>query len=207
MPKKRSEAWKNLERSVALSARDAGFKKAFRVCRGDDIGISAVDVILPEIPFVKIDTKYRGNSFNHHSLFYESEKKYCDKNQDFMALPTKGGRERGSLVTVRLEVLLELLAHKYLPKDRPIDTVGCPKCNSVCDTKPIGLNLTECLCGSCGVTFFMGTKDIPEKLPEAPAEDTEVIEYPLEVLLRDPEHKELTQVKPKAKRRTKTAHE
>lgn len=205
---KRSQAWKDFERSIALEAREAGFGKAFRVCRGDDIGVSAVDVILPEVPFVKIDTKYRGNSFYHHELFFEAEKKYCNKKEDFMLLPTKGGHERSSLISLRTEVFFKLLAEKYLPKDRPLDAVGCPRCSGICRPTTIGLGLSECTCLECGIVFFMAQRDVPLGALQALNFDTQkpvdIEQHPLEILANDPVYKDIAITKaPQHKKRVK----
>lgn len=185
---KRSEAWKNLERSVALDARAVGFVRAFRVCRGDDIGISAVDVIIPEIPFVKIDSKYRRDSFYHHSLFFEAESKYVERNGDFMVLPTKGGRERGSLSTLRTEVLMDLLADKFIAKNKPANALGCPKCSGLAKPQKIGLDLSECTCQTCGLIYFLRAQDVPpgaEQALKSGRVEPDYTEHPLEILASD----------------------
>ena len=188
--RRRSDAWKNFERNIALEARKVGFLKAFRVCRGDDIGVSAVDVIIPEIPFVKVDTKYRVDGWSHHSIFSESEKKYCQSKGDFMILPTKAGGDHYSLSTIRTSVLMELLSYKYINKQRPPEAMGCPKCSGIAKPAKIGLHLSECTCISCHLTFFVRTEDVPPgaenpSLFEPYSATIDQQDHPLEILVSD----------------------
>lgn len=98
---KRSGAWKNLERE---SARMLGGN---RVTRGADFSVSDVDVKIPELPFLKVDAKYR-KSHAHHSLLEEVRKKYCNAG-DIPVLITKHHRQRGANVTIPLELFAVLL--------------------------------------------------------------------------------------------------
>lgn len=194
---KRSDAWKDLERAVAQAARDAGFIKAYRILRGDDIGISDVDVCVPEAPHVMIDCKYKVDGWSHHTIFDECEEKYITEPGQFLALPTKSGGQDGSLTTIRTEVFFQLLAQACLRQDKNADEVGCPRCPGKTTITPAGVGLVLCKCNNCTLEFQMRESDLPvtkssqtkfkpkngaEKptaltvtIPEVPAE-----EYPLE---------------------------
>lgn len=88
-----SQAWKNLERSVA---KELGGK---RKLRGADFSESDTDVEVKQLPFLKIDAKYRKNH-SHHSLLQEIEDKYCKEDVDVPVLVTKHHKQRGSYTTV-----------------------------------------------------------------------------------------------------------
>jgi hypothetical protein len=211
MAKKRSSAWKDFERTVALAARAAGFSRAYRVLRGDDIGISATDVILPELPFVRIDSKYRKDSFYHHALFKEAESKYCQRSEDFLILPTKGGNERGSLSTVRTEVLFKLLAQAFLTsQERPVGALGCPFCKGLAIPKNIGLGLAECTCTSCSASYFVKASDVPATAEDvalgasSPSVNSDFEEdHPLEICVSDEAYSTTFQQIPKRRGRKK----
>lgn len=158
---KKSDAWKNHERKTASVFKSVGFSKAFRVLRGDDIGVSDIDVRIPEVPTALVDCKYRQDGWAHHTLFLECEKKYCAKPEDFLVLPTKSGNENGALATVRLEVLADLMAAKFLSKERPLDTLGCPRCSSVVKVNKISLDLAECTCETCSLAFILKQEEVP----------------------------------------------
>lgn len=191
MSKKRSQAWKDLERSVAVAARDVGFVRAFRVLRGDDIGISDTDVKIPEVPQAMIDCKYTERGWSHHAKFFECEKRYIVKGAGtFLILPTKGKGERGSLSTVRTEVLMDLLAKVYRKADRPADAIGCPMCPGLSIPKAFQMGLTQAVCQTCQFAFLMATTDVPAGALAAGCESgllpAEAGEFPLEVEVEAP---------------------
>ncbi len=160
-----SDAWKNFERAVAELFQKFGFTKAFRVSRGDDIGVSDTDVKVPDCPGIQVDAKYRKGGWAHHTIFFECEEKYVGDDPDkFLILPTKGGGERGALVTLRLEKLLELLAKVYLGS---VGTPGlkCPHCGSPVESKSNALGLALCSCPNCRKEFFIPETDVPKVIP------------------------------------------
>lgn len=92
-PRRRSQAWKDLERAVAKAVNGD------RVSRGGDFSKSAVDVEVADLPFLKIDAKYR-KSHAHHSLIDEVAEKYCKKDVDVPILVTKSHGQEGANVTM-----------------------------------------------------------------------------------------------------------
>ena len=102
-----SEAWKGHERQFTELLVNAGFA-AHRVSRGDDLGVSDVDIIVDDIPTMKVDCKYRAGGWAHHAEVDEAEAKYCTGEGDFLVLPTKGGLEAGSLVSLRSQVFVQI---------------------------------------------------------------------------------------------------
>jgi hypothetical protein len=101
MPKRQSQAWKNLERETA------GALGGTRVTRGANFAISDVDVILPDLPQHKIDAKYRvKHSF--HKFLEEIVEKYCEKG-DIPVLVTKSHNQVGAVVSVYLSDFAVLL--------------------------------------------------------------------------------------------------
>jgi hypothetical protein len=165
---KKSDAWKYHEKKTAQVFNSVGFSKAYRVLRGDDIGVSDIDVRIPEVPTALVDCKYRQDGWSHHTIFAECEKKYCANPEDFLVLPTKAGNETGALATVRLEVLADLMASKFLSKERPTDTLGCPRCSSIVKVSLISLNLAECVCEICSLAFIIKQEEIPNSSEDAP---------------------------------------
>jgi hypothetical protein len=99
---RRSQAWKALEREAAeaLGGR--------RVMRGADFSVSDVDVIVDDMPHLKIDAKYRVRH-SHHTLIDDIVKKYCKTGEHEPVLVTKSHRQNGSYVTIRLSFLSYLL--------------------------------------------------------------------------------------------------
>lgn len=98
---RRSQAWKNLERETAEVLGGV------RVLRGDDFSKSDVDVRLDDIPYLKIDCKYRV-SHSHHTLMEEIREKYCDI-PDIPVLVTKHHNQKGAYVTIPLDYFGRLL--------------------------------------------------------------------------------------------------
>lgn len=99
---KQSQAWKNAERSVAKLLRGK------RVLRGADFSVEDVDVIVPDFPELRIDSKYR-QRHAHHTFVDEIVRKYCSKAGDEPVLVTKHARQKSAYVTVRLELFATLL--------------------------------------------------------------------------------------------------
>lgn len=98
---KQSQAWKNLERTVA---KELGGK---RVLRGSDFSVEDVDVELADFPHLRIDCKYR-KSHAHHSLLAEIEEKYCSDGQ-IPVLVTKHHNQAGANVTIGLNFFKTLI--------------------------------------------------------------------------------------------------
>lgn len=163
---KKSDAWKNHERKTAQAFQTVGFSQAHRVLRGDDIGVSDIDVRIPEVPVAMVDCKYRQDGWAHHSIFMDCEKKYCTKPEEFLVLPTKSGNETGALATVRLEVLASLMAAKFLSAERPTHTLGCPRCPGTVNVNTISLGLVECICGNCSLTYLLRSEEVPQQPSE-----------------------------------------
>lgn len=160
---KKSDAWKYHERKTAQVFQSVGFSQAHRVLRGDDIGISDIDVRIPEVPIAMVDCKYRQDGWAHHSLFLECEKKYCSKPEEFLVLPTKSGNETGALATVRLEVLASLMASKFLNSERPHNLLGCPRCPGTVSINNISLGLVECICTNCSLSYLLQHQEVPQE--------------------------------------------
>jgi hypothetical protein len=99
---KQSQAWKNLERQVAKAL---GGK---RVLRGANFSVEDVDVKLEDIPFIRIDAKYR-KKHAHHTLMAEIKTKYCQEDGQIPVLVTKHHNQDGAYVTVDLEFFAILL--------------------------------------------------------------------------------------------------
>ncbi len=91
-----SQAWKQLERDIAEAL---GGK---RVLRGADFSESAVDVVIPDFPNIKIDAKYRSSPWKHHGPLKECRNKYCVTDVDVALVVTKTGREHGAVVCMSL---------------------------------------------------------------------------------------------------------
>lgn len=101
MPKQ-SQRWKQLERDTAeaLGGR--------RVVRGGDFSVSDVDVIVEDLPHLKVDCKAYAK-FAHHTLVDEIRERYCKAESDEPVLVTKGSRQTGANVTISLAHFSELL--------------------------------------------------------------------------------------------------
>lgn len=98
---RRSQAWKDLERETAAALRGK------RIYRGADFSVSDTDVLVPDIPELKVDCKYK-QAHSHHSLMAEIREKYCG-DQGVPVLVTKSKRQHGACVTVPLEFFAVLL--------------------------------------------------------------------------------------------------
>ena len=95
-------AWKAHERdsAAALGGR--------RVSRADNWGRSDTDLKIKDFPHWQIDCKYR-QSFLHHSLLDEIERKYCKEPGQVPVLITKQAHEQSGIVSLRRDDLGKLL--------------------------------------------------------------------------------------------------
>lgn len=92
--KRRSQAWKALEREAASLTRGR------RVYRGADFSVKDVDVIVDDLPFLQVDAKYR-TRHAHHRFMQGIEEKYLKHIDDEPVLFTKTHKQRGCYVTIR----------------------------------------------------------------------------------------------------------
>lgn len=102
MGKRQSQAWKNLERQVAKAF------KGRRISRGDNFARTDVDVVVPDLPELRIDAKYR-TRHGHHTFMKELEQKYVTEEGQEPVLVTKTHNQTSAYVTVRLEFMAVLL--------------------------------------------------------------------------------------------------
>lgn len=107
MPKKtksgrQSQAWKGAERLVATVLRGR------RISRGDNFAREDVDVVVEDMPELRIDAKYR-TRHAHHTFMREIQEKYITEPGQEPVLVTKHHRQESAYATVRLEFLGELL--------------------------------------------------------------------------------------------------
>ncbi len=152
---KKSKAWAQLEKGWRDLLRKVGFK-AKRILRGADIGISEQDVENFNIPDMKSDCKYRVGGWAHHKVFHEVEAKYVKPNtNEFLVMPTKAGKERSFLVTLRAEAFARILAKAFLPNKLNSDEVSCPTCVGPSTTSKTGLGLLSCKCTVCNQEFLL----------------------------------------------------
>ncbi len=98
----RSQQWKSLERAAAEALGGN------RVLRGANFAVSDVDVLIPDLPFLKVDAKYRVKHA-HHTFMAEIKAKYCTKPTDIPVLVTKSHNQVGAYATVPLAFLGALL--------------------------------------------------------------------------------------------------
>lgn len=94
--------WKELEKKTAVSL---GGK---RINRAADYGESNVDVVLDDMPGLRIDCKYR-QRHAHHALVEEIRSKYC-KDNEYPVLVTKHARSQREYVTVDLELFAKMIS-------------------------------------------------------------------------------------------------
>lgn len=148
---KQSQAWKALEKKAASSLGGE------RVSRGADFSVSTVDAVLKDLPFIKVDAKYR-KSHAHHSLMKEIEEKYCKEDCDVPVLVTKHHKQRGEYATVPLwflGVLLKAFRDVNVDPDLPnvsknkvYVAIGKPE-NTSAGPNPNELPLGGCDCSEC----------------------------------------------------------
>lgn len=93
---RQSQAWKGLERLVAkvLGGR--------RISRGDNFAREDVDVVLEDLPELRIDCKYR-TRHAHHTHLKEIIRKYASEPGQEPVLVTKHHNQPSGYVTIRLE--------------------------------------------------------------------------------------------------------
>lgn len=154
MPR-RSQAWKSLEREAAK------LMGGTRVSRGSDFSASDVDVKVSDLPFLRVDCKYR-KSHAHHSLVEEIQEKYCKRSEDVPVLITKSHRQTGCNVTIPgyfFNVLLDAFRQlncdpdlPHVPKNKVMLAKGVSP--SEIEVQDRGLlsaetNEPECDCGAC----------------------------------------------------------
>lgn len=99
---RQSTAWKNLERQVAKALGGR------RISRGDDFARVDVDVVLDDLPELRIDAKYR-TKHAHHTFMKELVRKYCSDEGHEPVLATKHHNQESAFVTVRLEFFAFLI--------------------------------------------------------------------------------------------------
>ena len=153
---KKSKAWADFERQIAEEYRKAGFKKAKRILRSGDFGESRPDVEVPEIPQMMLDMKYRVGGWSHHSVFKEQiEDRYVKPTpENFGVMHSKSGNERGSFVTIKLEVWLAILKRAFLGDKKSSSDWHCPRCGSeVAKAGDQLLHLSVYKCTACGLSF------------------------------------------------------
>lgn len=97
-----SKQWKNLERLVAKAF------KGRRISRGDDFSRKDVDVVVDDLPELRIDCKYR-TRHAHHTFMKELVAKYVTTLGHEPVLVTKHHHQESAFVTVRLEFFSFLL--------------------------------------------------------------------------------------------------
>ena len=155
MPKKTpsgksSDAWKEFEKAYVKELL-AGGVPAHRETRGHDYGEEGYEIVIPDLPFLKVDSKYRNGGWNHHTVLeQEIERKYCKSKSDEPVMPTKSGKQRGSYTTIRSSFFIRLL---WLAFFRKRTTYGAWTCNN-CDTpytieKQVMGGLNKFTCPGC----------------------------------------------------------
>lgn len=109
---KQSVAWKNLERQVAKAL------KGRRVLRGSDFSHSDVDVILDDLPELRLDAKFRVKH-SHHKFMRELVARYCQAPGQEPVLITKTHHQKSAFVTIRLELFALLVdALRYVGEEK-----------------------------------------------------------------------------------------
>lgn len=161
---RKSEAWKDFERAWAKLAVSFGFAEAERISRGDDLGVSDVDVALPLLPGALVDCKYQAHGWHHHTIFERCEAKYLKNPGDFIIMPTKAGGDTGSLTTVRSEVFLDLLRKAHALTETKPGALACVRCRggSLFVTGVNALELVELVCDTCQVPVLLRAVDVPK---------------------------------------------
>jgi hypothetical protein len=106
---KQSQAWKNVERKTAAGMGGT------RHSRGADFSESAPDIDFKIIPGMspKVDCKWSGKTWRHHTLLQEIDDKYCKAEIDVPFLVTKQARETGEVVSMKMKHFLPMF-HVYV---------------------------------------------------------------------------------------------
>lgn len=103
LSRKRSGAWKSLERNTAKALGGQ------RLLRGDDYRKSCPDVFVADRPRWKVDCKYKSAGWAHHKILDEVRRKYCAPG-DVAIIVTKSGRQKGAVVSMALEDFVLIVA-------------------------------------------------------------------------------------------------
>jgi hypothetical protein len=160
--KKRGDAWKDFEREVTRLFVAGGFTQAERISRGDDLGASDVDILVPENPLLKVDTKYQVDGWSVLTLFEKTEEKYVAKHSsEFLVMPLKAGGTAGSVSVIRTEKLIALLATSCLRDGAAGHAMSCPVCPGAVAAIPLGKIQAHCECSSCGFEFQAPAASVP----------------------------------------------
>ena len=109
--KKRSEAWKDLEKLIAKKANEYGLTGR-RISRGANFAKKAVDAKVKEALFIKFDAK-RYQKFFHHTILAEVKRKYCTGPRHVEAIVTKTPNQTGAYVTIPIDFFMWLLAEVF----------------------------------------------------------------------------------------------
>jgi hypothetical protein len=159
-PKKRSQAWKGLEYAIATAFRTAGFLKAKRILKNEQILAASQhkelpDVNVPEAPFLKLDGKHSQRSWDKvEALFLECQAKYQLAKEDRFAMITQKANSRTRMVHLTLEFFAELCAKAYLG-GKSSDCWNCPSCKSeALVTAPSGMGQELHRCDVCCLEFI-----------------------------------------------------
>lgn len=161
--KKRGDAWKDFERAYTKLLVEAGFTKAERISRGDDLGESDVDILVPENPLLKVDTKYKVDGWSVRTLFDEVEAKYVREGSgEFLIMPLKSGGTEGSVTVIRSEKLASILAENCLRDAGQSHPFSCPVCPGFVQARKASLGLASCSCTSCGLEFQTAASNVPQ---------------------------------------------
>lgn len=94
--KRQSQAWKRAESAIAKALGGR------RISRGDDFSRVDVDVVIDDMPELRVDSKYR-QRHSHHTFVAEIVRKYCTEPNQVPVLVTKHARQESAFVTVPLE--------------------------------------------------------------------------------------------------------
>lgn len=159
VPIVRSTAWKGLEYAIAAAFKAAGFKKAKRVMKNEQILAASQhkelpDVNIPEAPFLQIDGKYSVSAWDKvERLFLECRAKYELAPTDRFAMVTQRAGSKVRIAHITLEWLAELCAKAYLG-GKSSDCWVCPQCKSEdLLTQPIGMCQELTRCNVCTLEF------------------------------------------------------
>lgn len=156
-----SNAWRELEKTVAERLRKAGFRRAKRILLSghDKRTLKRPDVDVPEIRSLAIDTKYQVNGWHHHSVFLDEVDKYVglkrldsDNTYTWSIMPTRAGGSKDILVTLRLEHFLDLLNRAYLRQ--PDGHWTCLRCPGTLNKTSEFLGLYRYHCEACGLELL-----------------------------------------------------
>ena len=109
MSKSPKQNGKNLEFEVAELLKFFG-AEVTRMRKNEKVEASRPDIILPGLPTIMIECKYR-HLIKLHTLFREAKKKYCKKKDDDLLLFSKSKNQHGCLVTMEAEFFLDMFKY------------------------------------------------------------------------------------------------